>query len=69
MSKILFTVVLSHDGRRPQLVVSTNNLYAVQVSGTDLTHPRIGNANVNGGFKNRFEYAVTGGKGVTRLSL
>lgn len=69
MSKILFTVALNHDGRRPQFVISTNNLYAVQVSGKDFAHPKIGNANVGGGFKNRFEYAVTGGKGITRLSL
>lgn len=71
MSKILFTLAFYHDGpsRKPHFIVSTNNLYGVQVKGTDFKGVKLGNPNLNGGFKNRFEYSVTGGKSVTRFSL
>jgi len=73
MSKILFTIALYHDGpsRRPQFIISTNNLYAVQMKGTDFKGVKFGNANLasGNGFRHRLEYSISGGKAVTRLSL
>jgi hypothetical protein len=71
MSKILFTIALYHDGpsRRPQFIISTNNLYAIQMKGADYKGVKFGNTNLGNGFRHRFEYSVSGGKAVTRLSL
>jgi hypothetical protein len=74
MSKILLTLALPHPQPtpenphpkvKPQLVLSTNNLHAIQISNKGV---KLGNANLNGGFK-RFEYAVGGGRDRTKLSL
>ena len=73
MSKILFTIALPHDSpdgnRTPQFMISCNNNTVLSVRGKDLKGARWGNRNVKEGFKNWFEYSVSGYKCVTRLSL
>jgi len=73
MSKILFTIAFPHDSpdgnRTPQFMISCNNNTVLSVRGKDLKGARWGNINVKEGFKNRFEYSMSGHKGVTRLSL
>ncbi|KAI9731106.1 MAG: hypothetical protein M1818_007964 [Claussenomyces sp. TS43310] len=61
MSKVGITLAFPHEGpsRRPQVVLSVNNLYTIQVSGKDFANPKIKNSNLNRGFKHRFEVMNT----------
>lgn len=71
MSKILCTLAFYHDGGtlKPQLVFSTNPCTTLVMKGKDWKGARIGNSNAGAGARNRFEYSLTGGKAVTRVSL
>lgn len=73
MSKLAFTIVLPHDktdgNRTPSFFVSSSNYTHFNVKGTNFRGGRWGNGNVDSGWKNRFEYAVTAAKGVTKLSM
>jgi hypothetical protein len=71
MSKVLVTVAIYLDGpsRRPQFIISANNLYSIQIEGTDRKGAKIGNSNMNKDFRHRFEYSTSGGQAVTRSHL
>jgi hypothetical protein len=75
MSKILFTIALPHDSsssasnRAPQFFISCNNNTCLNMKGLNFKSVRLGNSNVDPGWKNRFEYSVTASRTVTRFSL